>query len=97
MTYSETNGRKKGISLLNWLGTLLLCAIPGVNLITLIITAFAAKSRSKRNFAIAGIILIALCAAAVFAAFAIWGDEIVLWARSLNAEKAVGAVEAAAE
>ncbi len=88
MKYSDTTGRKRGISLLNWLGTLLLCAIPGVNIITLIVTAFAAKSRSKRNFAVAGIILIVVCAILAFAAFAIWGDEIAAWAHSLNASSA---------
>ena len=61
-------------SILNWMGTLILYAIPGVNLIFLILTAIFAKSSSKRSFAIAGILLILLGAILVFAAFAIFPD-----------------------
>ena len=65
---------KKGPSVWNWMGTLILYAIPGVNLIFLILTAIFAKSGSKRGFAIAGILLILLGAILVFAAFAIFPD-----------------------
>ena len=61
-------------SVLNWMGTLLLYAIPGVNLIFLILSAIFAKSSSKRNFAIAGILLMLLCAILIFAAFAVFPD-----------------------
>lgn len=61
-------------SVINWMGTLFLCAIPGINLIFLILSAIFAKSTSKRNFAIAGIILMVLCAVLTFAAFAIFPD-----------------------
>ena len=61
-------------SVLNWMGTLILYAIPGVNLIFLILSAIFAKSPAKRNFAIAGILLMALCAVLTFAAFAIFPD-----------------------
>ena len=65
---------KKQPSVLNWMGTLILYAIPGVNLIFLILSAIFAKSTGKRSFAIAGILLILLCAVLVFAAFAIFPD-----------------------
>ena len=65
---------KRQPSVLNWMGSLILYAIPGVNLIFLILSAIFARSTGKRNFAIAGILLIVLCALLVFAAFAIFPD-----------------------
>ncbi len=65
---------KRQPSVLNWMGTLILYAIPGVNLIFLILSAIFAKSTSKRSFAVAGILLIVLCAILTFAAFAIFPD-----------------------
>ena len=61
-------------SVLNWMGSLILYSIPGVNLIFLILSAIFARSTGKRGFAIAGILLILLCAVLVFAAFAIFPD-----------------------
>ena len=65
---------KKQPSVLNWMGSLILYAIPGVNLIFLILSAIFAKSTGKRSFAIAGILLIVLCALLTFAAFAIFPE-----------------------
>lgn len=67
------NGKNRP-SVLNWMGTLILYAIPGVNLIFLILSAIFAKSPAKRNFAIAGILLMVLCAILVFAAFAVFPE-----------------------
>lgn len=67
------NGKKQP-SVLNWMGTLILCSIPGVNLIFLILSAIFAKSSGKRNFAIASIILALLCTIITFALFAIFPD-----------------------
>lgn len=61
-------------SVLNWMGSLILYAIPGVNLIFLILTIIFAKSGTKRNFAIAGLILMLLSAVLTFAAFALFPD-----------------------
>ena len=68
------SSNKRQPSVLNWMGSLILYAIPGVNLIFLILSAIFAKSTSKRSFAIAGILLILLSAILVFAAFAIFPD-----------------------
>ena len=65
---------KRQPSVLNWMGSLILYAIPGVNLIFLILSAIFAKSSGKRGFAIAGILLMVLCALLIFAAFAIFPD-----------------------
>ena len=70
---AKSSGRRQP-SILNWMGSLVLYAIPGVNLIFLILSAIFAKSTSKRSFAIAGILLILLSAILVFAAFAIFPD-----------------------
>lgn len=68
------NSGKRQPSVLNWMGSLILYSIPGVNLIFLILSAIFARSSSKRSFAIAGILLIVLCAVLTFAAFAIFPD-----------------------
>ena len=65
---------KKQPSVLNWIGTLILYGIPGVNLIFLILSAIFAKSSGKRGFAIAGILLMVISVLLVFAAFAIFPD-----------------------
>lgn len=71
-------------SIINWMGTLLLYAIPGVNLIFLILSAIFAKSAAKRNFAIAGILLMVLCAILLFAAFAVFPDFFTQLGQSLR-------------
>lgn len=65
---------KRQPSVLNWMGSLILYGIPGVNLVFLILSAIFAKSSGKRGFAIAGILLMVLSALLVFAAFAIFPD-----------------------
>lgn len=65
---------KRQPSVLNWMGSLILYSIPGVNLIFLILSAIFAKSTGKRGFAIAGILLIILFALLTFAAFMIFPD-----------------------
>lgn len=65
---------KKQPSVLNWMGTLILYGIPGINLIFLILSAIFARSSAKRGFAIAGILLIVICALLTFIAFAVFPD-----------------------
>ena len=67
------NGKNRP-SVLNWMGPLILYAIPGVNLIFLILSAIFAKSSAKRHFAIAGILLMVLCLILTCAAFAVFPD-----------------------
>jgi amino acid transporter len=75
--------KKKGISILNWMGTLVLCAIPGVNILALALMAGLAKSRSKRTFAGAALILIGIIVVLFVAAFLIFGDELVAFSQKL--------------
>jgi hypothetical protein len=63
------------ISVLNWMGTLLLCAIPGVNLIAIICFAIFAKSASKKTFAAAMLIWTVLLLVAAVALLAVFPEE----------------------
>lgn len=65
---------KRQPSVWNWMGTLILYAIPGVNFIFLIMSVIFAKSTSKRGFAIAGLVLMLLCALMTFLAFMFFPD-----------------------
>ena len=47
------HAKKNKVSLLDWMGTLVLCAIPGVNLVACICFMIFAKSPSKKSFALA--------------------------------------------
>lgn len=60
--------KKTRISVLNWMGTLLLCAIPGVNIIALICFLIFAKSPSKKSFAQAALLWMVIVAVLVVAA-----------------------------
>lgn len=77
------NGKNRP-SIINWMGTLLLYAIPGVNLIFLILSAIFAKTAAKRNFAIAGILLMVICAILIFTAFAVFPDYFIRLSQSLR-------------
>ena len=75
---------KRQPSVLNWMGSLILYAIPGVNLIFLILSAIFAKSSSKRSFAVAGILLMVLCAVLTFVAFMVFPDFFTRLAQSMR-------------
>lgn len=66
MSHAE---KKNRVSVWNWLLTLILYAIPGVNLISCILFIIFAKTQPKRSSAIAMLILILLGAALTCAAF----------------------------
>ena len=76
----------KPVSVGGWIGTILLSAIPGLNLLLWIIWAFFAKRPSRKSFSIAMLILTLLFAALIAAAIFLWGAEILEWARSLDPE-----------
>ena len=63
------------VSTLNWMGTIILTAIPGVNLIVILLTLIFAKSPSKRSYAWALLILTALVCAAIIALLAVFPDQ----------------------
>lgn len=86
MSQKETKPRKKGISLVNWLGTLLLSALPGINVIAWVLFCISGKNRSKRTFAAAALILTGVFAVLFCLAFFFFGDQIVAWTKTLNAQ-----------
>ena len=86
MSRMDDMPKRRGVSLLNWMGTLILSVIPGVNIIALILFAALGKTRSKRTFAGAALILLALCAILFAAAFLFFGDWLTEFAHKLAAE-----------
>lgn len=85
MSRTEDKPRRKPISILNWLITLFVSVIPGVNLIGFVVMAIFARNRSKRNFAGAALILTGTFVVLFVVAFLIFGDQIVEFTRGLNA------------
>jgi len=77
------NGKNRP-SVLNWMGSLILYSIPGVNLIFLILSIIFAKTGAKRNFAIAALLLMVLCLVLVGAAFAIFPDFFLRVSQSMR-------------
>lgn len=76
--------KNKRVSVLNWMGTLILCAIPGINLIALILFIIFAKAQSKRSFAIASLLLLILLAAAICALFLLLPEQMADFADVLR-------------
>ena len=84
MARAENKSKYKKVSVWNWLGTLILCSIPGVHLIALILFIIFAKAQSKRSFAIAMLVLDVLVVALAFAAFLIFPDQLAQFAADLR-------------
>ena len=84
MARAENKSKFKKVSVWNWLGTLILCSIPGVRLIALILFIIFAKAQSKRSFAIAMLVLDVLVVALAFAAFLIFPDQLAQFAADLR-------------
>lgn len=83
------NGKNRP-SILNWMGSLILFSIPGVNLIFLILSIIFAKTAAKRNFAIAALILMVLWVLLVCAAFVLFPEQLTQYAQTLrDAGKAI--------
>ena len=82
---ARTEKRKiRKISAWNWMGSLLLSAIPGVNIIAWILFIIFAKNPSKRSFAVACIVLTLVFAALVCAAFIIFPQQLTQLAADLR-------------
>lgn len=67
---------KTSPSVLNWMGSLILYAIPGVNLIFLILSIIFAKTSAKRKFAVAALLLMILGFVLLVAAFALFPTQL---------------------
>ena len=66
---SAKSNKNKKVSVWNWIGTIILMGIPGVNLISAILFIIFAKAQAKRSFCIAWLILSAVALVLVCAAF----------------------------
>lgn len=76
MANAEKSGKNRRVSVWNWLGTLILMGIPGVNLIALILFLIFSKAQAKRSYCIAVLILWLLAVALVVAALLIFPDQL---------------------
>lgn len=89
MARTENKNKYKKVSVWNWMGTLILCSIPGVSFIALILFIIFAKAQSKRSFAIAMLVLNILAVALLFTAFLVFPDELSQFAAGLRGGDAV--------
>ena len=81
----NTASRKyRKVSVWNWMGTLILSAIPGVNLIAMILFIIFAKAQAKRSFAVAMLVLMLLGVALTCAAFILFSAELSAFADLLR-------------
>ena len=74
----------KSVSVWNWIGTLLLAAIPVVNLITMIVLIIKARTRTRRNFAIAALALESFFLLLFAAGLVFFGEEIITWLQTVQ-------------
>ena len=72
------------ISVLNWMGTLLLCSIPGVNLIAIICFLIFAKNPSKKSYALALLLWALIAIVAVVALLLAFPAPIAAFADALR-------------
>lgn len=82
---AERIAREQQISVLNWMGTLLVSLIPGVNIILFIVWQFMPVKKVRKRFALAALLLTVILAVLFFVVFMIWGPQIVEWLRSIQA------------
>lgn len=80
-----TKKTKNAPGVFNWLLTLILLGIPGVNVIAMVLYAICGKTVTKKKFAAAALILMVLTALAAFAVFVFLPDQVntaIEWLRS---------------
>ncbi len=78
-------GRRSVVSVMNWIGTLIVLAIPGVNIIMLFVWAITCKRASKRNFCIAALILSLIFLALALVLLYVYAGNIASWLESVDA------------
>lgn len=82
MGSTEKKKYRGRVSVINWMLTLIVSAIPGVNLIAMILFLLFAKTQSKRNYAIATLLLAFILLILVFVVFLLFPD----WISSMTEE-----------
>ena len=76
----------KKVSVGGWMGTVLLSAIPVVNVILWLIWAFSAKRASRRTYAAAMLLLTLIFLLLAAAGIYFFGDKIYEWTKNINPE-----------
>ncbi len=90
----EGRSSRNRVSILNWLWTIVLACIPGVNIVALFLLAFLSKKQPKRTFAAAALILMLIVAILIFVAFLVFPAELLAfgeWLRGLTPLQGAGA------
>lgn len=77
--------RKPNVSIIEWMGTLLVFAIPVVNLIMAVVWAITAKKKSKRNFALAWLVWFVIFCALLVVTLWFFHQPILEWLAQWNA------------
>ena len=86
MSDKKSDKTYQKVSVMGWIGTLILSAVPVLNIIMWIIWICIAKRPSRRTYAGACLILTVLCAALVAAAVTLYGAQMLEWARQIDPE-----------
>lgn len=88
--HAEGRAARKGeyrkVSVGGWMGTIVLSAIPILNLILWIIWASAAKRPSRKSYASAMLILTAIFLLLIAVAIMVFGNDMLSWAKSVYPE-----------
>lgn len=75
--------RRADMSVGSWMGTLLLMAIPVINLVPLLCWAIASKKPSKRSYAIACLIWMLIICVVVALCLILFHGPILAWIESM--------------
>jgi len=76
--------KKNRISVLNWMGTLLVFAIPGVNILAMILFLIFAKSASKKTYVLALLLWTLILAVAAVTLLLVFPEQSALLADVLR-------------
>lgn len=82
--------RPTTVSVFNWMLTIILMLIPGVNALFVLLTLIFAKTPSKRNFAWAHLILTALVMVAIVTLLVLFPEEAAQLAEYLRTYAVAG-------
>ena len=81
----EGRSSRNRVSVLNWMWTIVLACIPGVNIIALFLLAFLSKKQPKRTFAAAALVLMRIVAILSFVGFLVFPSELLSFGEWLRA------------
>ena len=94
MARTENIKKFRKVSVWNWMGTLIVMAIPGVNIIAAILFLIFAKAQAKRSYIWANVILALIFTALFCAAFIIFGEKIAAFTEYLRANPVLDLIPA---